>query len=249
MQNTTNVKRELAVCCKAVHGGASEPCSDATKCALDGGMTDGDREFLEWLRDQVKRSPRGIRSRLAEALEVDRSQVTLILAGKRKRITAEEQRRIYKYFKQNPPDADLSSPNKPGGVIVMGRVGVWESKSDAISKRKEVVPSPSAEYSQDEQLAYRIAKDSGDGEFLENDYVFTVPYNVTKKIKEGEEFVVKCSRGDLICYTLKRAVKKRGKVALEPVVDTRTAETDEAEIVGVVIGVFQRRPRNTRRTR
>jgi transcriptional regulator with XRE-family HTH domain len=198
--------------------------------------------FLAWMRAKVAASGRGIQSRLAEALGVNRSAINNMLSGKRADITVSEREAIYNYFRQNPPDADLSSPTKTGGVIVMGRVGIWENKDDT-SAHAEVVPSPSPDYSADEQLAYRIARSSSDGEFIENDYVFTIPHTSARKIKAGDEVVTKVVRGDLVCYTLKRAIKRGGKIQFVPIIDTKSTSDDEQEIVGIVIGVFQRRPR------
>lgn len=211
---------------------------------MQGMNTDDDEIFAQWLDATLKDEGRGAAQRLADHLEVDKSQVSHWRKGNLKRgFTLPIRQKIVEYYADRYSGPELSSPKKAGGVAVIGRVGAWYNQEDFDQDEdRELVGSPITEPPLDEQKAFRVMRKSRDGSYQEGDYVYTIDFEATRKsVAVGNKIVVCRKSGDLISYCLKKAVRRGGDVILEPVIEASPldATINEEHIVGLVVGTFR----------
>lgn len=213
-------------------------------------MTDADEaKFVDWVRSRLSEQGRGAQSALARFLDVDRSQITELIKGRRQRLTIAERSKIVAFFAhQTTPPPELHSPGKIGGVAVAGRVGNhWEEDCPTAHDIRQI-GSPILDYPMEEQLAYELLASSRDGEFRTGDFVYTVPFeNYRKSPLFGDEVIVSRRKNGLTNYALQRAHRGGAGIILRSVLEGVGDEDPQAEaqIVGLVIGSFRPRLRRT----
>lgn len=206
-------------------------------------------DIRKWLAKQLASSPRGTRSRLAEAIGVDRSAITSILNGTRN-ITASEMVIIRGFFGLAEP-GELRPVQGVQGVRVVGRLGenIWMriESADSADDKAEIVPASDLTYPIETQTAYIVVEKTAGGEYLQNDRIYAVPFSLHRGEPLIDDIVVvRTEVNGFVRFTLRHAVlSSNGGVALAPMaLEADLAVAENETIIALVIGFF--RPQSRR---
>jgi hypothetical protein len=204
-------------------------------------MSGKDAELIRWMIEQFRLQPHKSRSDLARTLGVDRSVVTKILKGQRKRgILAAEREIIMTFFDNSVAQTTLMSSTLRGGLVVKGLIGthVWEVEGDE-TREPIKIGTPILDHPIEEQSLYELAATSRDGDLRKGDYIYAVPFETYRVRPLADDLlIVRRRQGRLVNYSLVRAVRIRQGVGLQPVF-AGDPDNDDGDIVGLVIGTYR----------